>query len=669
MPGEKNVVYDASTIVLLPGLEAVRRMPAMYIGSVSRDGVHRLLLELIDNAVDEAAAGHCDRIMVTLRADGSCSVQDNGRGIPIDNYAETGQPTAELLLTTLHSGGKFGSGAYGASAGLHGVGLACVNALSAYLTLDIWRNGRAYRQAFAQGRATSGLMSVPADYAAIPYSGTRVTFLPDSVIFNDLSFEAEAIARRLRDVSYLLGGLTLELIDQRNPEVAPVRQVFQHDSGMAGLLIELNESAIPVHLEPLVFSRATNDIRIDVALRWTENHAERLYSFVNTVNTDQHGTHVDGLHRAICCVVQAYARARAGARDGLSLHDGDVLEGLVGVISVNMDRPTFDGQTKRRLDSTTVASLVEEVIVSELSAMLDADPGLVTNIVSRAIAAQRARMAARLAPRSAVVNARQLVIDYKIYQQQFGIRSKNWHDSCSWLTDEGLLSAHADLCEVPAEARMLDVCCGSGVVGNAFKSKVSESVGLDITPEMVTLASERLDTVHQGTVYDLQFEDATFDLAVNREVLHLLPQPWRPLSEIFRVLRPGGQFIVGQIVPYTDIDAFWMYRIFKKKQPLLYQMFTEKEFRKLLFDTGFTEVRMVEYFLWESIDRWIDTVETTSVHRQEILQLFYNAPKEVRDVHPFKVGDNGSVEDQWRWCVYSMRKPGTERRHEDKNTR
>lgn len=205
--------------------------------------------------------------------------------------------------------------------------------------------------------------------------------------------------------------------------------------------------------------------------------------------------------------------------------------------------------------------------------------------------------------------------------------------------------------------RMLDVCCGSGVVGGAFRGKVGEMIGLDITPEMVAIASTRLDRVDQGTVYELPYEDNSFDLVVTREVLHLLPQPEGPVSEIFRVLRPGGQFIVGQIVPFAEEDAFWMYRVFKKKQPLLYQMFREQDFRNLLLGAGFTDVVMKEYLLWESIDTWIDTHETTPAHRQEIRRLFYDAPPEVRAVHPFEVGADGSIRDQWRWCVYSLRKP------------
>jgi DNA gyrase subunit B len=651
-----NVIYDASSIRLLSGMEAIRRMPAMYIGSTARDGVHRLLLEPIDNALDEAASGHCQRITVTLAADGSCSIEDDGRGIPVDPHPDSGTPVAELLLTTLHSGGKFGTGAYGASAGLHGVGLACVNALSRRLTLRTWRDGLAYEQRFARGRVVSSL--TPGDPGGKD-TGTRITFLPDDEIFTDVSFDADEIASRLREVSYLQPGLTLELVDQRRAGGSAQFISYRNDSGVAGLLRHLTERAKLVHAVPLAFSLVTDSAAIDVALCWTENHAEQLHSFVNMVRTDQHGAHVDGFHRAISSVIRAYVQEHAGSVPGSpAVTGGDVFEGLVGVIHVRMDRPTFDGQTKRRLDSPAVAVLVESVVAGEMSAALLADPELAASIVARARAAARARIAARLAPRSARVQARKLVIDYSVYQEQFSVRSKNWHDSCTWLTDEGLLDTHARLCDVGPDARMLDVCCGSGVVGNAFKGRIGSSVGLDITPEMVTIASQRLDEVHQGTVYDMRYPDESFDLVVNREVLHLLPQPWRPLAEVFRVLRPGGQFIVGQIVPYTDIDAFWMYRVFKKKQPLLYQMFTEPQFRQLLLDAGFTSLRMEEYFLWESIDQWIDTVETTPAHRQEILELFYRAPREVRDVHPFKVEADGSVADRWRWCVYSVRKPG-----------
>jgi DNA gyrase subunit B len=352
------------------------------------------------------------------------------------------------------------------------------------------------------------------------------------------------------------------------------------------------------------------------------------------------------------------AAAAGGSGDpGERITTVDILEGLTAVIAVRMSGPMFDSQVKRRLQSTAAGLFVHSAVEQALTAAFAADEDLAQRIVSRALDATRARLAARLASRTARFGRRTVEVDYQVYQRQFGIRSRNWHASCSWLTDQGLLNQHAELCDVPPDARMLDVCCGSGVVGAAFTGRVGETVGLDITPEMVRLASTRLGKVHQGTVYDLPFPDASFDLVVNREVLHLLPVPQRPVAEVFRVLRPGGQFIVGQIVPYADEDAYWMFRIFKKKQPLLFQMFREEDFRRLLLDAGFVDLRMEEYLLWESIDQWIDTHETTPAHRQQIYRLFYDAPQEVRAVHPFEVAPDGSVRDQWRWCVYSVRKP------------
>jgi DNA gyrase subunit B len=322
-----------------------------------------------------------------------------------------------------------------------------------------------------------------------------------------------------------------------------------------------------------------------------------------------------------------------------------------------MSHPEFEGQIKARLSSRAAAEAVQAAVEAGLARQLRADSRTGVVIVQRALNAARARQAARLALKTTLYRRRELEIDYDAYRQQFGIRSKNWHDSCAWLTDDGLLSAHANLCEAAPSARLLDVCCGSGVVGNSFRGRVGERIGLDLTPEMVREASKRLDVVHQGTVYEIPFPDASFDVVCTREVLHLLPRPERPVSEIFRVLRPGGQFIVGQIVPYAEEDAFWMFRIFKKKQPLLQHMFREEDFRKLLLGAGFVDVKMEEYFLWESIDLWIDTHETTPLHRQEIVRLYHDAPEEVRRVHPFEVTATGAVRDRWRWCVYSLKKP------------
>ena len=210
---------------------------------------------------------------------------------------------------------------------------------------------------------------------------------------------------------------------------------------------------------------------------------------------------------------------------------------------------------------------------------------------------------------------------------------------------------------MPKESVCLDVCCGSGVVGASFRGRVSKIIGLDITPEMVALAKERLDEVIHGTVYDIPFPDNHFEVVSNREVMHLMPDPMKMMNEVFRVLKPGGQFIVGQIIPFSPIDAPWMFRIFKKKQPLLYHMFLEDDFEKLLTDAGLVDIQRKEKLVWEDIDVWIDTIETSSWHRHEIRDLYHNAPQSVKNVHPFEILPDGKIQDCWRWLIYSGRKP------------
>ncbi|MEU3861039.1 methyltransferase domain-containing protein [Streptomyces sp. NPDC028722] len=656
MTGTRSESYDASSIVVFSGLEAVRRTPSMYIGSTDADGLHHLVLELIDNAVDEAEVGHCQEVSVVVRADGSCSVADDGRGIPVDPHPATGRPAAEVVLTTLHAGGKFIGDTYTRSAGLHGVGLSCVNALSEWLRLDVWRDGVHHWQEFSRGEPKADLAGSPVDEGTERSRGTTVTFRPDPLIFETGEFSAATISTRLEEVAFLHPGLTTRLTDERTGRT----EEHRFTGGVRAFLAHHNRDSAAVHDEPVVVAAATDEAAFDLAFQWTERYTEEIRAFVNGVRTEQGGAHVEGLRTALAAVINQYAAdtGMLDARIDERITTVDILEGLTAIVSLRMDSPRFDGQTKKRLQSPEVGRFVQDTVEQEFSALMGADDSLAQRVVARALEATRARLAARMAGRTARYQRRELSIDYTVYQRQFGTRSRNWHESCSWLTDEELLSRHAGLCDVPPDARLLDVCCGSGVVGASFKDKVGESIGLDLTPEMVELASTRLDRVDQGTVYDMPYPDASFDLVVTREVLHLLPQPERPLSEIFRVLRPGGQFIVGQIVPYADEDAYWMYRVFKKKQPLLHQMFSEPEFRQLLLGAGFTDLVVEEYRLWESIDLWIDTHETTPAARREIQRLYHHAPKEVRDVHPFEVQADGSIRDQWRWCVYSLKKPG-----------
>ncbi len=644
--------YNASSITVLSGMDAIRKNPGMYIGSTGIEGLHQLVYELVDNAIDESQAGECTEIVVVLGKNGSCSVLDNGRGIPTDLHPTENCPACELVLTRLHAGGKFKSGSYQLTAGLYGIGLSCLNALSETLALDVWRDGHHYRQGYSCGAATSVLEKCE----GTEKRGTKITFWPDFTIFDDnISFDYLRLTKRLEELAFLQPGLHIKIVDERTANSAD----FLYDSGIDGFLRHLNKSAKVVHREPISISYKEQGIEFAIVLQWTDGYGENILSYVNTINTIYGGTHVSALKTAIAAAINAYAKETRMLKggEGERITAFDVLEGLTGVLSVKMAAPGFEGQTKTRITDINLGTLIEKAVHEQLLENLRKDSKLATRLVGRALDATRARIAARRASDKVAYHVADGGFAKEVYQKQFGIRSKNWHQSAVWIAHEELLGEHVKHLKMDGNSRMLDVCCGSGVVGASFKGKVGKMIGLDITPEMIDLARTRLDQVNQGTVYDLPFVEGSFDLVVNREVLHLLPKPERPVSEIFRVLKPGGQFIVGQILPFGSEDAAWMYRIFKKKQPLIYNMFQEEDFRTLLLGAGFVDLQMTEYLLWESIDVWIDTHETTSLHRHEIRDLFYNAPREARDVHPFEILPSGEIRDLWRWCIFSVRKP------------
>jgi DNA gyrase subunit B len=641
--------YDASTITVLEGLEPVRRRPAMYIGSTGPMGVYNLVVEVVQNAVDEALAGHCRAIDVIVHTDGSVEVRDDGRGIPVDPLPD-GRPAAEVVLSTLHAGGKFGSGAYHAAGGLHGVGISCVNALAATLDLEVQRDGGLYRARFSRGTIVSPLTRVGAAEAR----GTAIRFLPDPEIFPDTDVPEAQLAAWLHAQAFLNEGLAIRY-DNR---LAGVFEAWAYASGLAGFVSWLNREREPVHIPPAHLRGAAAGIAVDVALQWTHGYAEDVQAWVNGVHTTQGGTHVEGLRAALTQVINRYASAAKLLDGAESIAGYDVREGLTAVLSLRMVDPEFDGQTKAVLSTPGATAAVQQVVAERLEAWLAAHPAEAAAIVGRALEASRARAAARRASERARYQRVDFGFSRDVYREQFGIRSANWHASARWITDDAILKEHAAHCKVAPDAKLLDVCCGSGVVGNAFRGKVGHITGLDLTPQMVKLSRERLDVVVQGDVYHIPFPDASYDIVSNREVLHLLPNPERPVSEVFRVLKPGGQFVVGQWVPFSDVDAAWMFRIVKKKQPLFFNNLMAEDMHRLLADAGFVDIAMTEVLQWEDIDTWIDTWETSSIHRHQIRDLYHNAPAEVRAVHPFEISPEGHITDCWRWVIFSGWKPG-----------
>ena len=388
-----NDSYNASNIKVLEGLEAVRKRPSMYIGSTGIDGLHHLVYEVVDNSIDEALAGYCKNIYVKINIDGSVTVADDGRGIPVDIHETEGISAAQVVLTVLHAGGKFDNKTYKVSGGLHGVGISVVNALSKQLDLEIYKDGYVYRQNYSKGIPLNDLTK----YEKTNKRGTVITFFPDETIMESVKFDFDILSNRLRELAFLNAGLHINIIDEINSK----SHDFKYDGGIKSFIEYIDQNKNVIFKEPVVISAQKNDVIVDIGLQYNDGYAEQIYSYVNNINTKEGGTHLIGFKSALTRVINNYYASNViNAKDKkqqIQINGDDAREGLVAVISVKMPNPQFEGQTKTKLGNSDIKGIIESLVNERLTEFLDENPSVGKKIVEKSLEAARAREAAKKA--------------------------------------------------------------------------------------------------------------------------------------------------------------------------------------------------------------------------------------------------------------------------------
>ena len=385
MTDKKN--YTAEDIKVLEGLEGVRKRPAMYIGSTGKEGLHHLVYEVVDNSVDEALAGFCTKIKVVLNKDGSVTVEDDGRGIPVENHATYKVPAVQIALTKLHAGGKFDKKSYAISGGLHGVGVSCVNALSKKLTIEIKRDGKTYMQEYSRGNPTTKLKTI----GNSEKTGTKITFYPDEQIFSTTTFDFKILETRFREITFLNAGLKIELID----EIKDTKQEFISTGGLIEFVKWINKSKEALH-KPIYFKREMKDGVVEISIQYNTSYQENIFGFVNTINTVEGGTHISGFKTALTRVINDYAKKK-GLLKNDSFTGDDVREGLTAVVSIKITEPQFEGQTKTKLGNSEIKGVVDSTVTSALTEFFEENPNIAKRISDKALESAKARLAAKKA--------------------------------------------------------------------------------------------------------------------------------------------------------------------------------------------------------------------------------------------------------------------------------
>ena len=393
---KKTKDYGAEKITVLKGLKAVRKRPAMYIGDLGKRGLHHLVNEVVDNSVDEAMAGHCTKIAVSINKDNSFSVEDNGRGIPVDIHKEEKKPALEVVMTLLHAGGKFDKGTYKVSGGLHGVGVSVVNALSAWLEAEVKRDGKIYNQRYEKGDTKTKLKST----GKAKTSGTKITFMPDGEIFKETNWDFNIISERLRELAYLNKELEITIDDNR-PEGEGRKEVFKYKGGLSDYVKFLDSSANPLHKKVITVLKEKGEMPVEVALRYNDGYNENILSFVNNINTIEGGTHMSGFRSALTRAMNTYTTKnkliKSNKNEKITLSGEDFREGITAVISIKVAEPQFEGQTKTKLGNGEVKGLVDSIVFEGLQEFLEQNPSVGRRIVEKAVLSARSRAAARKA--------------------------------------------------------------------------------------------------------------------------------------------------------------------------------------------------------------------------------------------------------------------------------
>ena len=382
--------YDAEQIHVLEGLEAVRKRPSMYIGSISGRGLHHLVYEVVDNSIDEALAGYCNDIAITIHQDNSITVRDNGRGIPVDMMKKEGKPAVEVIMTVLHAGGKFGDGGYKVSGGLHGVGVTCVNALSEHMEVEVRRDGKTYGIEFAQGKTTKPLYVK----GTAEDTGTTVHFKPDSTIFTELVYSYDVLRLRIRELAFLNKGIKISLSDERSGR----SETFHFEGGIIEFVRFVDENKDKIHDEPIYIEGEKDGNIVEVAMQYCDTYSENIFTYVNNINTEEGGTHLSGFKKALTRTINDYARKNNLLKDADdNLSGDDVREGLTAVISIKVREPQFEGQTKTKLGNSEIMPIVDNLVSEALGDFFEETPAVAKKIVEKSIISARARMAARKA--------------------------------------------------------------------------------------------------------------------------------------------------------------------------------------------------------------------------------------------------------------------------------